>query len=115
MGDEPTNVVRLSPREPEYDEHLQTKPGSAKNERARQVRRDVLQSMRGPDGSPVSLDGYSDRQLRRILSLRLHDESDAEMAQVDYYIKVEIALRFDMEKRNADGRKRKKRKLHAVP
>lgn len=97
-----------------YDQYRETKGTSAKNDRAAQVRRDILKMMRPPENgrhTHVSLSGYSDRQLRRILSLRLHDECDTEMASVDYYIKVEIGLRFDIRRRNKDGRKRRKRPL----
>jgi hypothetical protein len=97
-----------------YDQYRETKHASAKNERAANVRRDLLEMMR-PDHwnhqPHVSLSGYSDRQLLRILSLRLHDESDQEMAGVDYYIKGEISLRFAIRRRNKDGRKRRKRRL----
>jgi hypothetical protein len=93
-----------------YDEYRETKHASAKNERAADVRRDLLE-MNRKTGPHISLSGYSDRQILRTLSLRLHDESDTEMADVDYYIKSEISFRFDIRRRNKDGRKRRKRPL----
>ena len=92
-----------------YDEYRDTKPASPKNARAGSVRRDILRSIRS--GSNVSLCGFSSKQLLRILSLRLHNETDQEMFDVDSFIKDEIGFRFDMKRRNKDGRKRRKQPL----
>jgi hypothetical protein len=98
-----------------YDAYRETKHASAKNDRAAKVRRDLVEMMRATGEralqAHVSLSGYSNKQILRILSLRLHDETDAEMADVDYYIKDEIGFRFAMRRRNKDGRKRRKRPL----